>query len=194
MARFRPVGATVVACALCVLLTARDLKAQPADAPSPIQLGGSAGVIFFLPTLGARLSIPLRPPLTLEGVAEYVPLTFEDDGAAWFLFQAQLRHRLNRGQAWRMHATYGATLFGKYIHRRELRQPRPDGSVIVFPAYRGMQIVRPAGVHAGVGAERSLSERVAVRWDVQVLVAVGEKPILVPRAVFGVAWQRGTRR
>jgi hypothetical protein len=190
----RTVLAVVAGCALSVLLTPRDLNAQPLNAPSRIQLGGSAGVVFFLPTLGARLSVPLRPPLTLEGVGEYVPLTFDDDGAAWFLFQAQLRHRLHRGPAWQVHATYGATLFGKYIHRREDRQSRPDGSVIVFPEYRRMDIVRPAGVHAGFGAERSLSDRVAVRWDVQVVVPVGQKSIPVPRAVFGIAWQRGTRR
>ena len=190
----RPVLAVVAGCALSVLLTGRDLNAQPVDGPSPAQLGGSAGIVFFLPTFGARLSVPLRPPITLEGVGEFVPLTFEDDRAAWFLFQAQLRHRLNRRQAWRMHATYGATLFGKYIHRREFRQSRQDGSVIVFPEYRVMRLVRPAGVHAGFGAERSLSDRVVVRWDVQVLVAVGQKSIPVPRAVFGVAWQRGTRR
>jgi hypothetical protein len=172
----------------------RDLNAQPVDAPSPIQLGGSAGFVFFLPTFGARLGVPLHPPLTLEGVAEYVPLTFDDGRAAWFLFQAQLRHRLDRGQAWRMHATYGATLFGRYIHRRESRQSRPDGSIVVFPEYRRMHIVRSAGVHAGFGAERSLSDRVVVRWDLQVLVPVSEKPIPVPRVVFGVAWQRGTRR
>lgn len=189
----RTVLAIVTGCTLLVLLTGRDLNAQPVDAPLPIQLGGSAGVVFFLPTFGARLSVPLRPPLTLEGVGEYVPLTFEDDGAAWFLFQAQLRHRLNRGRAWRMHATYGATLFGKYIHRREFRQSRPDGSVIVFPEYRRMDIVRPAGVHAGLGAERSLSDRVVVRWDVQVLAA-GQRSIPVPRAVFGIAWQRGSRQ
>lgn len=190
----RPVLAIIAGCALSVLLTGRDLNAQPVDAPLPTQLGGSAGVVFLLPTFGARLSVPLRPPLTLEGVGEYVPLTFEDDRASWFLFQAQLRQRLNRGEAWRMHATYGATLFGKYIHRREFRQSRPDGSAIVFPEYRRMHIVRPVSVHAGFGAERSLSDRVVVRWDVQVLVAVGQNSIPVPRAVFGIAWQRGTRR
>jgi hypothetical protein len=190
----RTVPAIVTGCALFVLMTGRDLNAQPVDAPSRIQFGGSAGVVFFLPTFGARLSVPLRPPLTLEGVAEYVPLTFEEDGAAWFLFQAQLRHRLHRGRTWQMHATYGATLFGKYIHRPELRQSRPDGSVIVYPEYRRMDLVRPAGVHAGLGAERSLSDRVVIRWDVQVLVPLGEKSILVPRAVFGFAWRRGSRR
>jgi hypothetical protein len=123
-----------------------------------------------------------------------VPLTFDDDGAAWFLFQAQLRHRLHHGQAWHVHATYGATLFGKYSHRRESRQPRPDGSVIVFPEYRRMSVARPAGVHAGVGAERSLSDRVVVRWDVQVVVPLGRNSIPVPRAVFGLAWQRGSIR
>ena len=184
--------AIVAGCALCVLLTGRDLDAQPVDAP-PSQLGGSAGVVFFLPTFGARLSVPLQPPLTLEGVGEYVPLTFDDERATWFLFQAQLRHRLSRGQAWRMHATYGATLFGKYIHRREFRESRPDGSVIVFPEYRRMHVVRPAGVHAGFGAERPLSNRVVVRWDVQVVVGAGQTSIPMPRVVFGIAWQRGTR-
>lgn len=182
-----------IGCALCVLLASRDVNAQPADERSPIQLGGSAGVLFFLPTIGARLSVPLRPPLALEGVAEYVPSTLDDDGAAWLIFQAQLRHRLNRGQTWRMHATYGAALFAKYTHWRESRQARPDGSVIVFPEYRRMHVAGPTCVHAGFGAERSLSERVLMRWDVQVLVPVGVKLIPAPRAVFGVAWQRGTR-
>jgi hypothetical protein len=130
----------------------------------------------------------------LESVGEYVPLTFEEDGATWLLLQAQLRQRLNRGQAWRLHATYGATLFGKYIHRHEFRQSRPDGSVIVFPEYRRMHIVQPAGIHGGFGAERSLSNRAVARWDVQVLMAVGQSSIPVPRAVFGIAWQRGSRR
>src|SRR4029453_13424514 len=160
----------------------RDLNAQPADASSPTQFGGSAGVVFFLPTFGARLSVPLRPSLTLDGVGDYVPLTFEDDGAVWFFFQDQLRHRLNHGRVWRMHATYGATLFGKYIHRREFRQSRPDGSVIVLPEYPRMDLVGPAGVPAGLGAERSLSDRVVVRWDVQVVGPVGQTSIPVPRA------------
>ena len=194
MTPHRAVLAIAAACALSVLLSAGDLDAQPIDPPSSIQLGGSAGVVYFLPTFGARLSVPLRPPFTLEASGEYVPLTFEDDRAAWFLFQAQLRHRLHRGQAWRLHATYGATLFGKYIHRREFRQSRPDGSVIVFPEYRRMDLVRPAGVHAGLGAERSLSDRVVARWDVQVLLPVGQSAIPVPRAVFGLAWQRGSRQ
>ena len=184
----------IVAGSALVLLTARDLDAQPLDPPSHIQFGGSAGVVYFLPTFGARLSVPLRPPLTLEATGEYVPLTFEDDRAAWFLFQAQLRHRLNRGHVWRLHATYGATLFGKYIHRGESRQPRPDGSVIVFPEYRRMDVVRPAAVHGGLGGERSLSDRAVARWDVQILVPVGQTSIPVPRAVFGLAWQRGSRQ
>ena len=193
MTRRRPALAIIAGCALFVLFTGRDLYAQPVDAP-PTQLGGSAGVVFFLPTFGARLSVPLSSPLALEGLGEYVPLTFDEDHASWFLFQAQLRHRLSRRQAWRMHATYGVTLFGKYIHRREFRRSRPDGSVLVFPGYRRTHIVRPAGVHAGFGAERPLSDRVVVRWDVQVLLAAGQTSIPIPRAVLGIAWQRGTRR
>ena len=190
----RQVRAIVAGCALFVLLTGWNVNAQPADARPRTQLGGSAGVVFFLPTFGAWLSVPFRPPLTLETSGAYMPLTFEDDGAAWFLVQAQFRHRLNRGQAWRIHATYGATLFAKYTHRREFRQSRQDGSVIVFPEYRRMQLLGPAGVHGGLGAERSLSGRVVARWDVQVLMVVGERSIPVPQATFGFAWQRGSRR
>ena len=189
----RPALAIVAGCALFVLCTGGTLNAQPLDA-SLTQLGGSAGVVFFLPTFGARLSIPLSPPLALEGLGEYVPLTFDEDGASWFLFQAQLRHRLSRRQVWRVHATYGVTLFAKYIHRREFRESRPDGSVLVFPEYRRMHIAGPVGVHGGFGAERPVSDRVVVRWDVQVLLAAGQMSIPVPRAVFGIAWQRGTRR
>ena len=189
----RPAPAIIAGCALFVLFTGGNLNAQPRDAPLA-HVGGSAGVVFFLPTFGARLSIPLGPPLALEGVGEYVPLTFDEDRASWFLFQAQLRHRLNRRQPWRMHATYGMTLFGKYIHRREFRESRPDGSVRVFPEYRRMQIAGPAGLHAGFGAERPVSNRVVVRWDVQVVVAAGQMSIPIPRAVFGLAWQRGAPR
>src|SRR5688572_1130800 len=193
MPRRRAAFPTFTRCTLVVLMTARGLSAQAGD-PTPTQLGGSAGVVFFLPTFGGQISVPLRPPLSLEGAGEYVPLTFDDGGAAWLLFQAQLRHRLRPRQAWRLHATYGVTLFGKYTHRREVRQSRPDGSVIIFPEYRRMHILRPAVVHAGIGAERPLSDRVVVRWDVQVLLAAGETSIPIPRAVFGLAWQRGSRR
>jgi hypothetical protein len=89
----RAVLGIVAGCALSVGLTAPDVNPQPPDAPPRTQIGGSAGVVFFLPTFGGRLSVSLRPRLILESVGEYVPLTFEDDGAAWFLFQAQLRHR-----------------------------------------------------------------------------------------------------
>lgn len=189
----RSVPAIVIGCAL-VVMTGRDVEAQGVATPAPIQLAGSAGVVFFLPTFGVRLSVPVSPRFSLEGAGEYVPLTFEDDGSVWYLFQAQLRHRLNRGRIWQIHATYGATVFGKSIHRREVRESRPDGSVIVYPEYRRMDLASPAGVHAGLGAERSLSHRVAVRWDVQVIVPLGQDSVPAPRAVFGIAWQRGRRQ
>jgi hypothetical protein len=81
MASRRSALAIIAGCALSVLLTGPDLNAQPVDAFS--QLGGSAGVVFFLPTFGARLSVPLRSPLTLEGVGDDVPLTFDEEGATW---------------------------------------------------------------------------------------------------------------
>jgi hypothetical protein len=54
MTPHRPILAVVAGCALSVLLTGRELNAQPFDAPSPIQLGGSASVVFY----GSRIADP----------------------------------------------------------------------------------------------------------------------------------------
>jgi hypothetical protein len=183
--------AIVAGCVLAVLLGCETSSAQPSTPPAGIQLGGSAGALVFLPSFGARLSVPLHERLAVEGVAEYALLPFDDDASTWLLFQVQMRQRLKAWRAWHTHVTYGGTFFAKYRAFAEVRDTRPDGSVVVYPAYRQLDLYDPPVVHAGFGAERAVSRSVVLRWDVQALVPIGQISIPVPRAVFGFAWHHG---
>jgi hypothetical protein len=152
----------------------------------------SVGVVFFLPTFGARVTVPFRQRLAVEGVGELVPWTFDDEPAMHFLFQVQVRHQSRPGRSWRVHGTYGTTFFGKYSHQREWRESRVDGSVLVFPEYRRFRIQPPLTLHAGVGGQRPISRRAIVRWDVQVLMPMTERAFPVPRATVSVSRQRAS--
>ena len=177
---------------LLVLTVARTAVAQPAPAEAPAgrtSLAMSAGALVIFPMFGGRLSVPLTPSLALEGAVDVVPWTIEEDRAKWLLFQPQVRHAVGHWRSWRMHATYGITLFGRYTHYPERRQTRPDGSVLVLPEYRRMRIAWPAGIHGGFGGERSIARHAAAQWDVQVLVPATIQPIPIPRVSFGIAWQ-----
>jgi hypothetical protein len=185
------VTAAVIAVAASTELTARTGPGE--ETGSRVQFGVGTGVVLILPTIGARLTVPFEPRLAVEYVGELMPLTFEEQSATWLLFQAQLRHQFRRGRSWTVHATYGMSFIGKYTHRPESRVSRPDGSVLVYPAYRRFRIESPPGAHAGIGGERPISRRAVLRWDVQVLVPVAEHVFPVPRATVGVSWQRGAR-
>jgi hypothetical protein len=195
--RYRRAVATLVACAIVVVAATAGVNAQSGtsdETGARTQLGTSTGVLLFLPTLGARLTVPFRPRLAIEGVGEYVPWTFDEERAIHLLLQVQLRHQVRRGRSWRMHGTYGTTFFGKYRVQSERRDPRVDGSVLVFPAYRRFRIESPPILHAGVGGQRPISDRAVVRWDVQGLVPLRERAYPFPRATVGVSWQGGSSR
>ena len=183
---------------LVVLAVARTAVAQPAVGHAPsaprTSLAVSAGALVIFPTFGGRLSVPLTHSLALEGVVDVVPWTIDEDRSKWLLFQPQVRHAVGRWRSWQMHATYGITLIGRYTHHREIRQTRPDGSVLVFPEHRRMRIAWPAGLHGGFGGERSIARHAAARWDVQVLVPARIQTIPIPRVSFGIAWQPGVVR
>lgn len=191
---------TVVIAAALLTATSNVAVAQPNDAPSRIQIGGSGGAFVILPTFGARVTVPIRSPFAVEVTGEYLPVMLDDHCCSkWLLFQGQMRHQLKRGRTWRMHATYGATLFTSYERHRERREPRPDGSVLVFPEYRRLHVRRPLGVHGGFGAERALSDHVAARWDLQVIVPATQSAarlstIPIPKFTFSIAWQPAARR
>jgi len=187
---------TIIACALVLAAQTRaNAQADTVEAVRPRpQLGVSAGAIFILPTLGARLTVPFQPRLAVEGVAEFLPLTFDDGDSTYVLLQLQLRHQFRSGGSWPLHGTYGMTFFGEYTHRHERRESRPDGSVLVWPSYRRLSIEPPLAVHGGVGGERLISPRVIVGWDAQVLLPATERSFFLPRGTINVSWRPGSGR
>jgi hypothetical protein len=191
MARRRNLIAIVAGCVLTVVCATQTSSAQHTEPPAGVQLGGSAAVLFFLPSVGARLTVQLHQRFAVEGIGEYIPVTFDEDASSWFLFQVQMRQRLKAWRSWHIHATYGGTFFAKYKSHEEFRETWPDGSVVVHPAHRRLDLYSPPCVHAGFGAEQALGRSVVLRWDVQALVPVGRTSIPVARAVVGFAWYHG---
>lgn len=185
-----PAAVFVVLVALLVPRATSAAEQEPGAAvPNRVEIGGSAGAIIFLPTFGASAALPVGRHTALEGVADFVPITFDERRAAHFLFQGQLRHRVRPGRHWDLHVTGGVTLAAMYTRSPEQRQPRPDGSVLVVPRYRRFRLEEPALLHGGIGGRRAVTPRVVVRWDVQALVLVAGPPIPVPRTTFTVSWR-----
>lgn len=181
---------------MLLLSTAAAAQTRGAEeGPTGTQVGFSFGAFVILPTIGARVTVPLGGPLAIEGAGELLPwFPFEDDNSKYLFFQGQLRHRFGRWGRWRAHATYGATVFARYQRVREFRQTRPDGSVLVHPGYHRFRTEDTLGLHGGIGAERLVSDQVVVRWDVQAIQPVVRSVIPIPRATVSFAWRPGGAR
>lgn len=196
MESYRRLWTSIAAAAVLVALssTAMAQSAPDLETPPRVQLGVTGGALIFLPTVGARLTVPVADRLALEGAAELLPwMPFAEERADYLLFQAGVRHRFGRWRTWRMHGTYGLTFYGTYTHVREVREPRPDGSVIVYPDHRRFRMSRGAAAYGGIGGERLLANGLVVRWDVQAMMPIG-MAIPAPRASFGIAWPGGRRQ
>jgi hypothetical protein len=175
-----------------LLAIGRDASAQSSAAAVPVsrglEFGASSGVLTIFPTFGVRLAAPLTPNLAVEGTAEIVPWVIDDTGARYQLFQGQLRHTFSRRPRWTWHATYGATFLTEYEHTAARTGRLPDGTAFVLPEERRFAL-ETAAVHAGIGGERAISRRVAVRWDAQLLIALDRTTVPAPRGVFGITWR-----
>lgn len=193
---FRQTLTSIAGAAVALLLASATAGAQTAaiGEPAPrLQLGVTGGVVIFFPIGGARLSVPVHPRFAFEATAEFLPwVPFNEQDEKYVLFQAQVRQRWGSRRTWQKHFTYGTTVAVAQSYRRESREPRPDGSVIVYPGYRRVRVAGLPVLHGGIGAERPLSNRVVVRWDVQAMLPIGGN-IPAPRATVGIAWQRGGR-
>lgn len=183
---------------LSLLSVASAAAAQTPSAdntqPPRLQVGVTGGLFVILPMGGVNFSLPVDPRIAIEGTAEWIPVVpFDEDRSSYLLFQLQARQAWKASPTHRWHVTYGVSLFGRYKHQREFRQTRPDGSVLVYPEYRELRVQRPLALQGGIGGERPISNRLAMRWDLQALLPV-TNPIPFPRVSVGVAWQPGGRR
>ncbi len=183
-----------VAVVLLVSAAASAQTSTDAERLPRVQLGVTAGAIIFFPIAGALLSVPVHPRFAFEATAEFLPwIPIAESDEKYVLVQAQVRQRWGSRRTWQKHVTYGLTTAIEYSFIPEVREPRLDRSVIVYPGYRRLRVSGPPVLHGGIGAERVLSNRVVLRWDVQGMMPVGGH-IPAPRATVGIAWQGGRRR
>jgi hypothetical protein len=186
--------ATTLAALLVIALVfgpvraAAQTSAESQSSSPSFEAGATVGVLGLFPTFGARVTTVFSPRFAVEGVAELVPWILDDRGGTHFLFQSQLRQSFHQGLRGSWHATYGATFFSRYEYRPASAFPGPRDSSVVVPERRSFSLDDFA-IHVGIGGERRISPRVALRWDLQAVQVLRDQDYPWPRATFGVTWK-----
>jgi hypothetical protein len=147
--------------------------------------GGAIG----LAAGGASVTYNIVRRIGIEAVGEIVGPN--DSSGLYGLYQLQGRFPLRTSQ------DGGGTLFvtagvgGSFYtqHRPESRRERPDGSIIVTPAFRRSELYSPRLLSAGISHRRVLNSHVSLILAAQALFGQGG---IAPRATVGVSF--GVRR
>ena len=170
-----------------VRAAAQTSPERPTSSPS-FEAGATVGVVGIFPTFGARVTTVLSPRFAVEATADLMPWVLDDRGGTHFLIQGQLRHSFRHGPRGSWHATYGTTFLPIYEYRPASVFHGPVGSRDVVPEQRSFYLDDIA-IHAGIGGERRISPRVAVRWDLQAMQAIRDPSYPWPRATVGITWK-----
>ena len=170
-----------------VRAAAQTSPESPSSSPS-FEAGATVGVVGIFPAFGARVTTVLSPRFAVEATADLMPWVLDDRGGTHFLFQGQLRHSFRHGPRGSWHATYGTTFLPIYEYRRASVFHGPKGSRDVVTEQRSFDLDEIA-IHVGIGGERRISPRVAVRWDLQAMEAIRDPSYPWPRATVGITWK-----
>ena len=173
---------------LAPIRAAAQTSAESRSSSPSFEAGATVGVVGLFPTFGARVTTVLSPRFALEETADLMPWVLDDRGGTHFVFQGQLRHSFRQGLRGSWHATYGTTFLSIYEYRPASVFPRPDGSRDVVAEQRSFYLDDVA-IHVGIGGERRISPRVALRWDLQAMQALRDPSYPWPRATVGITWK-----
>jgi hypothetical protein len=179
--------------AACVALAETFAAGQDLERPPRFELGGDAGAIvgisgeglFPLAALGPRLSINFTPRTGMDLIGDMVePI---EGGGVYGIYYVQLKHVVHDGGPTRgvMFVTVGTIGAFEYERVPERRQPRPDGSAIVYHSYSKAEVTAPVGLSGGLGVQRVLARRAALRAETQAVI--GFERVLIVRGVLGVS-------
>lgn len=128
--------------------------------------GGDAALILVL---GPRLTFNATPRDALEVVAEIAGPGENSGLFGVYLIQYKRVLRPHSKPAGAIFLTAGTGGDFQYARVEEYRSGRPDGSVLVEPAYTRASLSPPFFVAIGVGFERVLARYAALRGDLQIL-------------------------
>jgi len=159
-----------------------------------VEIGGSGGLFVvptdvgvFLVTGGPRLTVNVNDRVAIDLLGDFAGPT--ESSGLFGIYQLQARYVVKRlAPARTIFLTAGTAGGFSYYRAPERRETRPDGSIMVRPAYTRTSVSRPAAFAVGVGAHQPLASRVALRMDAQVLV----RPALAVRGSVGVSIPLGS--
>jgi hypothetical protein len=158
--------------ALVILSLQGVARAQTLHVP-PVEIGGQTGLIgaiaegvYIRPIAGPRLTLNISQQDAIELAAD--TLVPNDGPGIYGLYFLQYKRTIRRPPDWsgiRRFLSVGTGGYYSYRKVPERRSPRPDGSVVIYPAHSSGELSRLTLVAFGGGFERGLNRYVSFRLE-----------------------------
>jgi hypothetical protein len=156
-----------------VIFSLQDIAgAQTLHVP-PVEVGGQMGLIgvigqglYSRPIVEPRLTFNISQQNAVELAADtLVPTQGPGIYGLYFVQYKRTTRRPSDGSGTRPFFTAGTGGYYSYRKISELRLPRPDGSVVVYPAHSSGELSRLAVAAFGGGFERGLNRYASFRLE-----------------------------
>ena len=182
------------------VLAASPARGQEVRAPH-LEVGGkAAGIVAFgfgggpaaVGGAGPRLTVNGTPRFAIDLSAEVIEPTESSGTTA--LYQTQLEFPVRRSPDGKrtLSVTVGAAGIAYYRRAPEMRIPRLDGSMVVIPRYRTLEVAAPTTIAIGLAREEVVARHLSTCFGLQTYF--GSLGGLAVRASFGVSFGVGGYR
>jgi hypothetical protein len=186
--------------AVAGVLAASAARGQDLSPPR-FEIGGSvSGVvpIYFedgpavLGGAGPRITVNLTPRVAIDLLAEVIGPV--ESSGQYALYQTQLALPIRRSLDGKRTLSFTAGAAGSawYRHAPEFRNPRLDGSTVVYPGYRTFRVSAPNTVAIGLQREEVVGRHVSTCFALQTYL--GSLGGFALRASVGVSFGAGGYR
>jgi len=180
--------------ALVILSLQGVAGAQSLHVP-PVEIGGQTGLlgaiaegVHIRPIAGPRLTLNISQQNAIELAAD--TLVPNDGPGIYGLYFFQYKRTTRRPPDWsgiRPFLTAGTGGYYSYRKLPERRSPRPDGSVVVYPAHSIGELSRLTVVAFGGGFERGLNRYASFRLEGSGFAVIDSEGYLGFRVLAGIS-------
>ena len=190
---------------LTLAAAAGVLAASPARgqevSPPHLEIGGNvSGIVAFgfddgaalVGGGGPRLTLNITPRLAIDLSAEVIGPTESSGTTALYQTELELPIRRSSDGKRTLSFTVGAAGTAWYRRAPETRIPRLDGSTVVYPEYRTLQVSAPTTLAIGVAREEVVGRHVSTCFALQTYL--GSIGGIAVRASVGVSFGAGGYR
>jgi hypothetical protein len=183
-----------LALAAAGILAASPAEAQDVRGPR-VEFGGNLSVLAGLGIVvggGPQVTVNVTRRIAVELLADVIGPVEGSGTTALYIAQLELPITRSRGghRTWSLTVGAGGGIW--YNRFRETRVARPDGSIVVYPAYRQFRAQSPNTISVGVAREQVLGRHASASLALQA-VAGGFGGLGV-RAAAGVSFGAGRYR